>query len=332
MKNLNRNEFITMASLGAVTSLLPSALSKVKKKAAYSPKYSLSQWALHRMQFGNSKEDYEAWKKALYTDPDQNLAGPLHPLDFPAKARSMGYDTVEYVNTFFFDKARDQKYLNTLKQRCEDNGIKSLLLMVDEEGFLGDSDPGKRKEAIENHKKWVEAGAFLGCNYIRVNAHADGNWSDQKIQAAEGLKAVCDYADTMDIQILIENHGGLSSNPEWLLETIEETGHPTLGVMNDFDNFEWSEDVIWGSQQRYNRYLGFEMLMPLTCSVSAKAHHFDDQRHETSIDFDRMAKIIAKSDFTGYVSVEYEGSHFTEEEGIALTRKLLERSFNNIQQ
>ncbi|NBC27950.1 MAG: TIM barrel protein [Bacteroidetes bacterium] len=331
MKNLNRKEFITMTSLGAVTSLVPSALSKVNKKAVYTPKYSLSQWALHRMQFGNSKEDYESWKKALYRNPDQNLAGPLHPLDFPEKARSMGYNTVEYVNTFFFDKARKQEYLSMLKQRCEDHGIKSLLLMIDEEGFLGDSDPGKRKEAIKNHKKWVEAGAFLGCNYIRVNAHAEGNWNDQKMQAAEGLKAVCDYADTMDIQILIENHGGLSSHPKWLLETIEETGHPTLGVMNDFDNFEWSEDVIWGSGQRYNRYHGFEMLMPLTYSVSAKAHHFDDQGYETTIDFERMANIIAKSNFTGYVSVEYEGNYFTEEEGVNLTRNLLQHSFDNIQ-
>lgn len=332
MKNLNRNEFITMASFGAVTSMLPFAFSNVNKKTAYTPKYSLSQWALHRMQFGNSKEDYETWKKVLHTDPDKNLAGPLHPLDFPEKARSMGYGVVEYVNTFFFDKARNERYLNTLKQRCEDHDIKSLLIMVDEEGFLGDSDPGKRKKAVDNHKKWVDAGAFLGCDYIRVNAHADGSRDDQKMQAAEGLNAVCDYAESMDIQILIENHGGLSSNPEWLLETIKETGNPTLGVMNDFDNFEWSKDVIWGSQQRYNRYLGFEMLMPLTRSVSAKAHHFDDQGYETTIDFERMAKIIVESDYSGYVSVEYEGTYFTEEEGINLTRNLLERSFNNVRQ
>lgn len=334
----SRKKFLGSIAMASLAGLLPSNLHAdkgAKKNIAtnlrYSPKYSLSQWALNRMQFGTSKDDdYQQWKENLQANADLNLQGTLHPLDFPDKAKNLGYNAVEYVNTFFFDKANDKKYLTKLKENCAKHQVQSLLIMVDEEGFLGDSDTTKRLASVEAHKKWVDAAAFLGCFAIRVNAHGIGTWQDQKKQSAQSLKELCSYAQNQGLQILIENHGGLSSNPIWLLEMMEAVGAANLGIMNDFDNFEWSETKIWGTKQRYNRYLGFNQLMPLTQSVSAKAHHFDMQGFETSIDFSRMAQFIVDHDYSGFISIEYEGSFYSEIEGIELTRVLMERSFKEI--
>src|SRR6186713_541474 len=99
-------------------------------------KISLAEWSLNQMIFGKK----------------------LDNLDFPATAKKeFGIDAVEYVNQFFKDKAKDEKYLAELKKRCDDEGVKSLLIMCDDEGHLGDPDEAKRTKAVENHYKWVEA-------------------------------------------------------------------------------------------------------------------------------------------------------------------------------
>jgi|AntAceMinimDraft_12_1070368.scaffolds.fasta_scaffold07754_3 sugar phosphate isomerase/epimerase len=332
---ISRKKFIGSVTAATLAGLLPFRPEKSPAElvdiSSYIPKFSLSQWALNRMQFGSSKEDnYNEWKKNLRVNSDLNLQGTLHPLDFPQKANELGYNAVEYVNTFFFDKAKDQTYLNTLNANCEKYGIQNLLIMVDEEGFLGDKDSQKRDLAVEAHKKWVDAAAQIGCFAIRVNAHGNGSWDEQKIHCAESLKKLCAYAHSKEMQILIENHGGLSSHPVWLLEMMGAVGAKNLGIMNDFDNFEWSETQIWGSNQRYNRYLGFEQLLPFTQSVSAKAHHFDMQGFETSIDFHKMAQIIAAHDYSGFISIEFEGNYYSEIEGISLTKNLLIKSFNEL--
>lgn len=335
----SRKHFLQSIAFASIAALNPFELPMKKDSpefepniTSYTPKYSLSQWALNRMQFGNSKDvDYQQWKNNLRENADLNLQGSLHPLDFPQKAADLGFNAVEYVNTFFFDKATDKNYLLKLKQNCVSHRVKSLLIMIDEEGFLGDHDQTKRKIAVQAHKKWVDAAAFLGCFAIRVNAHGIGNWDEQIMQSAQSLKELCAYAQKKGLQILIENHGGLSSNPIWLLALIEATAVPNLGVMNDFDNFQWSETQIWGSKQFYNRYLGFDQLMPLTQSVSAKSHHFDMQGYETSIDYVRMAKSIAQHKYNGFISIEYEGSYHSEVEGINLTKALMEKSFVEIQ-
>jgi hypothetical protein len=290
-------------------------------------KLSLSQWALHRAIFGNSKDDYEAWQRTLHTNPDRLWQGTLHPLDFPQKAKELGFDAVEYVNSLIFGHATDTTFLNELKRRTDALGIQNVLLMVDEEGFIGHPDPKEKAKAIENHRKWMEASIALGCKYMRVNAFSMGKASEQVKLTADGLHQLAQRAEQFGLMILVENHGGMSSNADWLVETIRLADHPLLGTVVDFDNFTFSEDFIWGDGDIYNRYIGVEKLMPLAKSVSAKSHAFDIQGYETTIDYSRMMEIIKKSNFQEYICVEYEGNKLSEEEGILATKTLIEKSY-----
>lgn len=325
---MHRKQFIGKVgfSLGGV--LMPftrySEFSSVKESGL---KLSLSQWALHRAIFGNSKDDYQEWQRLLHSDPDQLWQGTLHPLDFPAKAKELGFNAVEYVNSLIFGHAQDKKFLNELKNRTDSEGVKNILIMVDEEGFIGHPEKNERSLAIENHFKWMEAAAFLGCHSLRVNAFSKGPANDQKKLAAEGLHRLAEKAEEYNLNILVENHGGMSSNADWLVETIKLADHELIGTVVDFDNFTFSEDFIWGDGDIYNRYIGVEKLMPFAKSVSAKTHAFDIQGFETTIDYTRMMQLVKNSGFSEYICVEYEGNKMTEVEGILATKALIEKTY-----
>ncbi len=263
-------------------------------------KISLAEWSLHR---------------ALY-------AGELDNLEFPGTAR-LDYgrlDAVEYVNSFFKDKARDRAYLSELRGRADDHGVKSLLIMCDGEGALGDSDDTARTTAVENHYKWVEAAKYLGCHSIRVNARSEGTAAAQRELAVDGLGRLTEFAAGHEINVIVENHGGLSSNGAWLASVIEAVGHPRCGTLPDFGNFRIEEDH-W-----YDRYQGVEELMPFAKAVSAKSHDFDDQGNEVHTDYLRMMRIVLAAGYRGYVGIEYEGSAASEPDGIRATKALLERT------
>lgn len=259
---------------------------------------SLAEWSLHR---------------ELYD-------GKLDNLDFPRVARrDFGIDAVEYVNSFFEDRALDQAYLLTLKDRCESEGVRSLLIMCDGEGRLGDPDEAARTTAVENHYRWVEAARLLGCHSIRVNAASDGTWDEQRDLAADGLHRLAEFADGYGIHVLVENHGGPSSNARWLSSVIEAGDHPRLGTLPDFGNFRISES------ERYDNYRGVEQLMPYARAVSAKSHDFDDAGEEANLDYEQLIRIVLDSGYRGWIGIEYEGSRLSEPEGIRRTRALLER-------
>ncbi len=259
---------------------------------------SLAQWSLHRTLFG----------------------GEMDNLDFARAAKNeFGIDAVEYVNQFFMDKARDEAYLREMKRRAEGEGVRSVLIMCDGEGALGAPGKAERMQAVENHHKWVEAAAFLGCHSIRVNARSEGSYEEQQKLAADGLRRLCEYADGHDIDVIVENHGGLSSNGQWLAGVMELTGHPRVGTLPDFGNFQIRED------ETYNRYKGVKQLMPYAEGVSAKSHAFDEQGNETTIDYTRMMRIVLDAGYRGHVGIEYEGDEMSEVEGIRATKRLLER-------
>lgn len=261
---------------------------------------SLAEWSLHR---------------ALYSKE-------INHLDFISLARTkFEIDAVEYVNTFFFDKAKDKKYLNEMNIIAKDNGVKSLLIMCDNEGNLGDPNNEKRNKAVENHFKWADAAKFLGCHSIRVNARSDNNLSssEQLNLAADGLNKLVDYCSRIEINTIVENHGGLSSNGKWLSELMKKVAHPNLGTLPDFGNF-LIEDDNW-----YDRYLGVEELMPYAKAVSAKSHEFNSNGDEVRTDYKRMMQIVLKSGYSGYVGIEYEGDKHSEYEGIQLTKDLLNK-------
>ncbi|HUG42091.1 MAG TPA: TIM barrel protein [Longimicrobiales bacterium] len=261
---------------------------------------SLAQWSLHR-----------TFRR-----------GDLDPLDFPDHAHDRyGILAVEYVNQFFMDRARDREWLGDLKRRATDAGVRSLLIMVDGEGALGAPEAAARTAAVESHRKWLDAAAFLGCHAIRVNARSDGSREEQARLAADGLRRLCEHAAPMGLYVVVENHGGLSSDGAWLADVIRRTGHPLAGTLPDFGNFRVSADPdVW-----YDRYRGVQELMPFATAVSAKSHAFDDAGHETATDYHRMMRIVLDAGYRGYVGIEYEGDGLSEHDGILATLRLLQR-------
>ena len=262
-------------------------------------KISLAEWSLHRAILRQKTLDH---------------------LDFAKTAKEkFNIDAVEYVNQMFMDKAKDEKYLADMKKRCDDLGVKSLLIMCDGEGNLGDPDTAKRTRAVENHHKWADAAKFLGCHSIRVNAASAGAYDEQVKLAADGLSRLSDYCAKHGLNCIVENHGGLSSNGAWLAAVMKTVNKPNCGTLPDFGNFKVS------ASEMYDRYKGVKELMPFAKAVSAKSHDFDAQGNETNTNYRKMMEIVcAEFAYRGYVGIEYEGSKLGEMEGIAATKKLLE--------
>jgi len=270
-------------------------------------KISLAEWSLHKSIFG----------------------GKLSHLDFPAKAKNdFGISAVEYVNQFFKDKAKDQAYLSDLKKRCDDLGVTSVLIMCDGEGELGDADTRKRKQAVENHYKWAEAAKFLGCHSIRVNAAGQGKPDEVAKAATDGLRQLSEFAKGLGINVIVENHGGSSSNGQWLSGVISGTGMDNCGTLPDFGNFciaRAPESEGRKCLEEYDRYKGVQELMPFAKGVSAKAHEFDAQGNCIETDYTKILSIVKAAGYTGYIGIEYEGETLDEDEGIRKTKALLER-------
>lgn len=270
---------------------------------------SLAQWSLH---------------KALFAKKMDNL-------DFPAVAKTTyGISVVEYVNQFFKDKAEDTAYLNQLLQRCKDHGVTNHLIMIDGEGGLGDLDDSKRQKAVENHYKWVHAAKHLGCTTIRVNAYGEGSAADVQQAAIDGLGRLGDYAAKENINVIVENHGGHSSNGQWLATVMKQVNKNNVGTLPDFGNFCLERGPNYSCVKEYDRYQGTRELMPFAKGVSAKTYDFDAQGNCLETDYHRMLRIVKDAGFNGYIGIEYEGSQLPEEEGIKKTKALLERVAKSI--
>jgi sugar phosphate isomerase/epimerase len=259
---------------------------------------SLAEWSFHRML----------------------RAGTLEHRHVPKLARDRyGLDAVEYVSTFFTGRGSDHAEVADLARRAADLGVRSLLIMVDREGDLGDPGEPARAAAVENHRKWLDAARALGCHSIRVNAASRGTPDEQRRLAADGLARLADLAGPLRLNVIVENHGGLSSNGAWLASVIRAADRPNLGTLPDFGNFNLG-DGTW-----YDRYQGVKELMPFAKAVSAKSNDFDAAGNETGTDYRRMLRIVLDAGYRGYVGIEYEGERLPEEEGVAATQRLLER-------
>src|SRR5690606_8343699 len=264
------------------------------------------------------------------------FSGQLQHLDCPTYAKEkFGINAVEYVNQFFMDKAKDKGYLTELKGRCDDQGIVSVLIMCDLEGDLGDADAAARRQAVENHYKWVEAAKLLGCHAIRVNAAGQGTADEVAKRAAESLTALATFAKDHDLSVIVENHGGYSSNGAWLAGVIKAVAMPNCGTLPDTGNFcvrrsepaEQSVEAYLATEclEEYDRYRGVEELLPFAKGVSAKTYDFDEAGNETSMDYRRILEMVKRADFAGYVGIEYEGHSLSADEGIRKTKELLVR-------
>ncbi|MDA0779302.1 MAG: sugar phosphate isomerase/epimerase [Proteobacteria bacterium] len=276
-------------------------------------KLSLAQWSLHRSLF----------------------SGKLDHLDFAEKSRSLGFEGVEYVNGFFKDKAKDSSYLNEMKSRADGAGQQNVLIMIDGEGDLAHPDKKTRKQAVENHYKWVEAADFLGCHAIRVNLSGGVNRIEAIDASVASLTSLSGFAKDAGINVLVENHGGFSSNGAWMKDVFSQLNIDNCGTLPDFGNFcitkgKADESGVRPCLDAYDKYKGMEELLPFAKAVSAKSYHFDDQGNETTIDFLRMMKMVKNTAYTGFVGVEYEGKNMSEDAGIKATRDLLIRVGNQL--
>ena len=301
LHHTNRRAFLKQAAALGTAAAIPGALRPAHAAQTKPPLFeiSLAEWSLNKALFGKK----------------------LDHLDFPKVARQdYGLDAIELVNQFFKDKAKDQRYLADFKRRADDNGVKILLIMCDGEGALGDPFERSRLQAVENHYKWVEAAKFFGCHSIRVNAETKGKGSfeEQQEHAADGLGHLCMFAKKHGLNVIVENHGGLSSNGAWLAGVMKKIKEPNCGTLPDFGNFSL------GDGQEYDRYQGVTEMMPYAKAVSAKTNAFDARGNCIETDYRKMLKIVLAAGYHGHLGIEYEGEKHSEPEGIRATKKLLE--------
>ncbi|UOB19179.1 sugar phosphate isomerase/epimerase family protein [Abyssalbus ytuae] len=322
--------FKTLFLSGIALLIFASCGNKQKKKEEPSPvsqeskdsiettgpffKLSLAQWSLH---------------KAIREDKT------LSNMDFAKKAKELGFQGIEYVSQLYpLEEGNEQASLDSivteLKKRSEEYGLKNVLIMIDHEGDLAVNDKAERDKAIEKHKKWVNAAATLGCSSVRVNLFGGEAEKDPQIwhaNAVDGLGRLTQYAATKNINVIVENHGGLSSDAEKLTAVIKEINLPNCGTLPDFGNFcvQREGGERWGTPcvKEYDKYKGVAEMLPYAKGVSAKSYDFDSLGNETTINYSKMIKIIKDAGYTGFIGVEYEGNKLREEEGIIATKKLL---------
>ena len=262
-------------------------------------KISLAEWSLHKALFA---------KDATITN-----------LDFPRIAREdYGIDGVEFVNQFFKDKARDAAYLKDLKARADDHGVTCVLIMIDGEGDLSAASDADRSQAVEDHKRWVDAAAALGCHAIRVNT-GNNYGPDHLDAAAQGCGALVEYGASRKISVICENHGGPSSDPNALIPLVKKVNHERFGTLPDFGNFPKKDGAY-----AIDVYDAIARMMPYAKGVSAKSYDFGPDGKESNLDFARILKIVTDAGYRGYVGIEYEGGRLSEPDGIRATKRLVE--------
>ncbi|WP_237057346.1 sugar phosphate isomerase/epimerase family protein [Microbulbifer sediminum] len=298
MRNPSRRQFLRTTSVTCAAALLPMGCSQSAEANPWF-RISLAQWSLHRTFH----------------------SGDAAPEDFPRMARQLfGIDAVEYVNQFYADKLSDT-LVNELHKQANGEGVQSLLVMVDGEGQLGAGSKAERRRTVRRHRRWAEMASALGCHSIRVNAQSSGSYDEQMKKAADGLRLLAEDCADLELNILVENHGGLSSNGQWLAGVMALADHPRVGTLPDFGNFVIDRD----SGEHYDRYRGVEELMPWAKAVSAKTYDFNAQGEAMETDFQRMMQIVKSAGYRGWVGIEYEGNRLAELEGIRQTRELLKR-------
>ena len=286
---MERRTFVLQAALAATA--MPVLLHRLPATPPF--RISLAQWSFHKALFAKQMEH----------------------LDFARVAkRDYGIEAIEYVNIFFKDKANDAAYLAEMNARAKGEGVYQHLIMVDGEGALGDPDAAKRAQAVENHRQWLQAAATLGCATIRVNARSTGTPDEQMKLAADGLRRLTEIAAPMNLNVIVENHGGLSSHGDWLVGVMKLVNHPRCGTLPDFGNF-----------YDYDRYQAVTEMMPYAKAVSAKSHDFNAAGNETRTDYKRMMQIVLAAKFNSWVGIEYEGETLPEAEGVRATLALLKR-------
>ena len=279
-------------------------------------KLSLAQWSLHKYVKDDNKS----------------------PFHFASQAKEMGFEGLEYVSQLYkfeIEKLGFDVVIDSLNKISKKESMQNILIMVDDEGDLADPDENKRNQAVENHKRWVDAASKLGCQSIRVNTFGTNDPEIWKTTVVDGLRKLSEYAATKNINVLCENHGWLSSNPVELMAAIKAVNMENCGTLPDFGNWCVRRKEVnkkWGdcAEVYPDKYEGTKMMMPAAMAVSAKSYDFDEAGNETTIDYLKMLQIVKDAEYTGFIGVEYEGDRLNERDGIKATRDLLLKSASNL--
>ena len=286
------------AAAGGAVGAIDASAAPAPVAAEPARRISLAQWSLHRSL----------------------RAGAMTNLDFPKVARgTYGIGAVEFVSTFFAARVADDAYLRELRGVADGEGVRCVLIMVDGEGELGAADPAARRDAVERHVRWLHAAKALGCFAIRVNARSEGMPEQQLSCCTDGIGALADRGRDLGLDVIVENHGGVSSNGGWMAELMRRIGRANCGTLPDFGNFKISPT------EQYDRYKGVAEMLPWARDVSAKSYGFDASGNETTIDYARMFKVLDDAGYRGWMGIEFEGKTMSEHDGILATKRLIER-------
>jgi sugar phosphate isomerase/epimerase len=278
-------------------------------------KTSLAQWSIHK----SIRED------------------GLSPYEFAKIAHELGFEGLEYVNALYSDVTNSEDKASAMEEFITRNNdlaakynLKNVLIMIDGEGDLASSNPEERMIAVENHKLWIDAASKMNCSAIRINLKGEKEIENWIKYSVESFGALGEYAKLLNINVIVENHGGLSSNASLLMKVINQVNLENCGTLPDFGNFCMSEG--YGSLKEnnckdlYDPYLGISEMLPKAFGLSAKSYAFDSNGDETSLDYYRLLSIAKKAGYNGFIGVEYEGNILSEKDGIIATKKLLEKA------
>lgn len=311
--NITLNFLLLIFILGFVSCKNDNKQTVTNKDSFF--KTSLAQWSIHK----SIRED------------------GLSPYEFAKIAHELGFEGLEYVNALYSDVTNSEDKASAMEEFIKRNNdlaakynLKNVLIMIDGEGDLASSNPEERMIALENHKLWIDAASKMNCSAIRINLKGEKEIENWIKYSVESFGALGEYAKPLNINVIVENHGGLSSNASLLMKVINQVNLENCGTLPDFGNFCMSEG--YGSLKEnnckdlYDPYLGISEMLPKAFGLSAKSYAFDSNGDETSLDYYRLLSIAKDAGYNGFIGVEYEGNILSEKDGIIATKKLLEKA------
>ncbi|MDG1337472.1 MAG: sugar phosphate isomerase/epimerase [Flavobacteriaceae bacterium] len=316
---MKRKEFIKLTSTGALGLSSFGYLSCSSPKEIFF-KLSLAQWSLNK----SIRE------------------GGMSPYLFAEKSKELGFSGLEYVNQLYEDVMKSDNKSASLKKFIEKNNqlasdfeMENVLIMIDEEGDLAAEDEEQRLKSIDNHKLWIDTAAEMNCSSVRLNLYGSKDVETWKELSIDSLSELGNHAKGTGLNVIVENHGRITSNIPELMNAINGVNMDNVGTLPDFGNFCMADEgygsVFDGTCETvYDFYKGVEEMMPKAFAVSAKSNDFDENGDEKTIDYVKMLKIVQSFGYKGYIGVEYEGERLSEVDGIKATRDLLIKAGQSI--
>jgi L-ribulose-5-phosphate 3-epimerase len=239
---------------------------------------------------------------------------------------------LEFVNQFFENPMRG--HLNELKKNGNAHGVQFVLIMVDGEGDMSAADKKERLQAAVAHRKWVDIAHYLGCHAIRCNMGGPRkDWQNDKdivSRAAESFNHLLEYARGADLNVVIENHGGASSNADVVVSLMKAVNNPNFGTLPDFGNVNAGDDhadVI-------------RKIVPWAKGISVKAMWAADGTHPR-FDIEKLIGICKDAGYQGFWGIEssygrsgarqddnlsHDQLWNNEVKGVQLTKAVIERA------